>query len=595
MTSEPRTEYVARLGRWSKEIAQGDRASVYISNARLVVAAAAAVLAWQAFVSHRVAVAWPAVFVAGFAILAFIHARVLFRTERAHRARRLYERGMARLDAKWPGEGPDGARFLDGHPFARDVDLFGEASLFQLLDTARTEIGEETLADWLGFGADLDEVRARHAAVEELRPNLDFREDLAVLAAEAHVGKTGALAEWAAAAPIALSRIHAFGFRACAVLSVALTALVLIEKVPSALLVAWILVQSSLVGIWRSRINAVTSRIDTAAHDLALMAALVERVEHETFVSPRLRLIADAFAVEGVRASRRIARLQRLVSVLDQATLNAFFRPIGALVLVRSQMAVAIDRWHATNGVAIGHWVRAVGEIEALSSLATYRYEHPTDSFPDLADTGAVFEATALGHPLLDERVAVRNDVLLGESHPRALIVSGSNMSGKSTLLRAVGLNVVLALAGAPVRATGVRLSRLSLGATMRIDDSLQAGYSRFYAEILRIRTIVDLAKTRPPLLFLLDEILGGTNSYDRRIGAEAIVRALVGAGAIGLVTTHDLALTELAAAWSAALANVHFEDRIENGAMVFDYRVRPGVVQRSNALALMRGIGLEV
>ena len=283
------------------------------------------------------------------------------------------------------------------------------------------------------------------------------------------------------------------------------------------------------------------------------------------------------------------------MSLLDQATLNPLLRPIGALVVVRSQVAVAIDRWHAAYGPTVAAWLRAVGDIEALSALATYAYEHPADPFPVLVEHGAVFDADALGHPLIGERVAVRNDVRLGGSAPRALIVSGSNMSGKSTLLRAVGVNVVLALAGAPVRAASLTMSRLAIGATLRVDDSLQAGHSRFYAEILRIRAIVDLVSGPQPSLFLLDEIFGGTNSYDRRVGAEAIVRVLVNGGAIGLVTTHDLALTELAAGLNGRVANVHFEDRIENGMMVFDYRMRPGVVERSNALELMRAVGLRV
>jgi DNA mismatch repair ATPase MutS len=284
-----------------------------------------------------------------------------------------------------------------------------------------------------------------------------------------------------------------------------------------------------------------------------------------------------------------------LVTFLDQATLNLWFKPIAALLLVREQTAVGIDRWHAAYGSAVGNWLRAVGDVEALSALATYAYEHPADPYPALVDGGPLFDASALGHPLIDQQLGVRNDVRLGDGHPRALIVSGSNMSGKSTLLRGVGVNVVLALAGAPVRAVDLTLSPLAIGSTMRIDDSLQAGHSRFYAEILRIRTIVDLARGSTPLLFLLDEILGGTNSHDRRIGAEAIIRILVATGAIGLVTTHDLALTELASEQGALVANVHFEDRIENGAMVFDYKMRPGVVERSNAIALMRAVGLDV
>jgi DNA mismatch repair ATPase MutS len=243
----------------------------------------------------------------------------------------------------------------------------------------------------------------------------------------------------------------------------------------------------------------------------------------------------------------------------------------------------------------VGEWLREVGELEAFSALATFAYERPADPFPELVDEGPVFEAEALGHPLIAPTVAVRNDVTLGGAGPRVLIVSGSNMSGKSTLLRTVGVNTVLALAGAPVCARRLRVSPVVLGATLRINDSLQAGKSRFYAELTRLKQIVDRAGGQPPLLFLLDEILHGTNSHDRRIGAEAILRGLVARGAVGLVTTHDLALAEVAAAMAGRAANVHFEDHLEAGVMTFDYRMKPGVVRKSNALELMRAVGLEV
>jgi hypothetical protein len=594
-TTDARAEYVRRIARWRADVARGEFAHLLVSNSRLACAAAAAVLAWLAFVSHRLSAVWPVVPAVAFLALVVVHAGVLRRIERARRARQLYERGISRLDSTWAGAGPDGARFLDGHPFARDLDLFGAASLFQLLDTARTEIGEETLAAWLGDGTGIREVRARQQAVAELTPKVDFREDLAVLAAEADVARTGPLAAWAAAPPAGLSRRHGIVLAACAGVTALLCVAVFTEHAPLTALVGWVLVQSALARIWRGRINTALVGIDTAARDLALMSDLLARIEAEPVVSTRLEAVRAALAVDGVPPSRRIARLQRLVSLLDQATLNLYFRPIAALLLVRAQVAIRIDRWHASNGPGVATWLRGVGDIEALSALATYAYERPADPFPDLVESGALFEATALGHPLIDERVAVRNDVRLGGPHPRVLIVSGSNMSGKSTLLRAVGVNVSLALAGAPVRVASATMSSVSIGATIRVDDSLQAGHSRFYVEILRIRAIVDRARGPRPLLFLLDEILGGTNSHDRRVGAEAIVGALVGRGAIGLITTHDLALTELASSLGSTAANVHFEDRIENGVMVFDYRMRPGVVERSNALELMRAVGLDV
>jgi DNA mismatch repair ATPase MutS len=206
----------------------------------------------------------------------------------------------------------------------------------------------------------------------------------------------------------------------------------------------------------------------------------------------------------------------------------------------------------------------------------------------------ACFAGEDVGHPLIPSERCVRNSVRL-ENPLQVLIVSGSNMSGKSTLLRTVGINAVLAFTGAPVRAGRLRLSLLAIGATLRIQDSLQEGSSRFYAEISRLSVLMKMAGGALPLLFLLDEILHGTNSHDRQIGAEAIVRGFLERRAIGLVTTHDLALAQVAEALAPRAINVCFEDHFENGKLVFDYRMRPGVVRKSNALALMRSVGLDV
>jgi DNA mismatch repair ATPase MutS len=288
-----------------------------------------------------------------------------------------------------------------------------------------------------------------------------------------------------------------------------------------------------------------------------------------------------------------VAQLSRLLDQLDWKR-NFFFAPFAALLFWTTQIALAVESFRRTCGPRIADWLAAVGEIEALCSLAGQAFEHPDDPFPELLDAGAVFDGEGLGHPLLPLARCVRNDVRLDLDHP-LLLVSGSNMSGKSTLLRTVGTNVVLALAGAPVRARRLRLSPLTLGASIRVQDSLEAGVSRFYAEITRIRQIMDLAREAPPLLFLLDEVLHGTNSGDRRTGAEAIVRGLLSRGALGLVTTHDLAIAAMAEGLGPRARNVHFEDHLEDGRIAFDYRMHEGVVRKSNALALMRAVGLDV
>jgi DNA mismatch repair ATPase MutS len=259
------------------------------------------------------------------------------------------------------------------------------------------------------------------------------------------------------------------------------------------------------------------------------------------------------------------------------------------------QYAMAIEKWRRTCGPHLGQWTAAIGEFEALCSLACFAYERPRAIFPELLDASTLqFDAAALSHPLIPPEVAVANDVEIG-GKTQLWIVSGSNMSGKSTLLRAIGLSTVLAWAGAPVTAEKLLVSRLHIGASMRANDSLADNRSRFYAEISRLRDIVELVRVGRPTLFLLDELLSGTNSHDRRIGAEALVRGLVERGAIGLVTTHDLALAQIAGTLDGSAINVHFEDHLEGGEIRFDYRLRPGVVTRSNALELMRAVGLDV
>ncbi|RIK89356.1 MAG: DNA mismatch repair protein MutS, partial [Proteobacteria bacterium] len=337
----------------------------------------------------------------------------------------------------------------------------------------------------------------------------------------------------------------------------------------------------------------VLRETEAPARDLALLARLLAVLEQAELRTPRLAALRAQVATEGVAASRRIRRLGRLVELLD-ARRNQFFAPLGAILLFTTQVALAVDAWRAQCGPRLRAWLGAVAELEALASLATHAYEHPSDVFPELADGAPRFEAEGAGHPLLPEERCVRNDVRLG-AEPAVLLVSGSNMSGKSTLLRTVGVAAVLAQAGAPVRARRLALSPLAIGASLRIFDSLQAGHSHFYAEIRRLHAVVALTAGPRPVCFLLDEILHGTNSHDRRIGAEAVVRTLVARGAIGLVTTHDLALARIADELAPRAANVHFEDQIVGGRMSFDYRMRPGVVTRSNALELMRAVGLEV
>jgi hypothetical protein len=445
-------------------------------------------------------------------------------------------------------------------------------------------MGEETLADWLRIPASLEEVHARHAAVEELRTRLDLREELSLLGSELPEGLDwGEFKAWSHSKPILTSVRNRLVAILLMILAIAVFGGCLWGLAP--FLFGLVLVGEA--GFWlslRREIREVIGPMELMGPELTRLAKFLKRLEAQHFASPRLRRLHAALEFGGQPSSQRITKLACLISLIQPA----YF------LLWIPLLAFQIETWRKTYGQAIAGWLVAIGEFEALCALAAYAFDNPADPFPELTGDCPWFEAEGLRHPLLPRDRCVANDVHLADDL-RVLVVSGSNMSGKSTLLRTVGVNAVLALAGAPVRARRLRLSPLAVGATIRIQDSLQAGQSRFYVEITRLRQLVDIAKGPMPLLFLLDEILHGTNSHDRRVGAEAVVRSLVERGSIGLVTTHDLALTHIAELLTPRAANVHFEDRMEDGAITFDYRMRPGVVQNSNALALMRSIGLRV
>jgi DNA mismatch repair ATPase MutS len=287
-------------------------------------------------------------------------------------------------------------------------------------------------------------------------------------------------------------------------------------------------------------------------------------------------------------------RLSSLIGLYHSSRHNAVLALLGVLLLGPLHLAYALEAWRRRVRPHMDAWLAAAGEFEALLSLAGYAYEHPGDLFPEIVDGGPLFDGLGLGHPLIPAARCVRNDVRL-DSEQRLLIISGSNMSGKTTMLRTVGVNAVLALAGAPVRATRLRLSVLAVGASVHVPSSLREGTSHFYAEMARLKAIADRLGGPAPVLFLLDELMHGTNSADRRIGSQAILRAFLSGGAIGMVTTHDLALADMVGEFGDSARNAHFEYQLADGAMVFDYRMHPGVVKGSNALQVMRSLGLDV
>jgi hypothetical protein len=592
--SDPRAEYVRRLEALKTTQAHYETQHRGLGLAKLALAGVTLVVVGLAMAAKVISVLWVVAPLLAIVVLWIIHGGVLKRLGQCSRTVAYYERALARIENRWMGTGETGERFRDAmHPYSRDLDLFGDGSFFQLFSIARTRAGQEAVANWLLTPSSPERVRARQAAVAELRYRLALREDLAVIAEDARsLAPSEALAGWCEAEPLRAWRLLRFASATLAGLWLLSLAVWMVWGLAlPALLVSG--VNIGVNALCRQRVASAVSAAETAARDLGLLAGVLARLEAEQFTAPRLVELRQALQSEGWPPSRWIARLNRLMEHLDSRR-NMLVAALDLFVFWTLQCCCALEAWRQQTGPAVRRWLVTVGEFEALSSLGGYAYEHPADVFPEFTEASPCFEAEGLAHPLLSDRDAVRNDLRLG-TDLRILIISGPNMAGKSTLVRAVGINAVLAQCGAPVRARRLRLSPLAVGASICVLDSLQGGISRFYAEIRRLKQITDLTQGPLAVLFLLDEFLQGTNSHDRRLGAEAMVRSLVERGSIGLVTTHDLALAEIAYGLGPRAANAHFEDRLENGNLIFDYRLQPGIVKTSNALNLMRSIGLDV
>jgi MutS domain V len=588
------SEYRSRLKIFRATEARYKQIHAKLGPATLLLLAVSVVSAGWILTTRISAIYWVLLPISLLISFAITHERVIRAIRKFSRKIAFYERGLDRIGNKWMGTGETGDRFSDpSHPYARDLDIFGAGSLFELLCTARTRAGEEILAKWLLAPAPPDEVRLRNAAVSELRTRLDLREDLAVLGTDFRSGvQPEAFSAWGGGSSTLQPGLLQIIFPLLAFLWIcSLVAWAAFDLKYPALLIS--VVNLGLASKFRERTSKSASAIEEAAHDLKLLSQVLARIEQEKFSSSKLSNLHAVFKEYGVIASQGVARLNRLVDFLVSRR-HLAVQVLDPFVFWSLQWTLAIETWRKKFGRAIEPWLTALGEIEALSDIAGYAYEHPHDVFPEFTDEAPLFDAEGLAHPLIPESRAIRNELVLG-SKLRLIIISGPNMAGKSTLIRSVGINAVLAQCGAPARARKLRLSRLAVGASVCVLDSLQGGISRFYAEITRLKVISDLTDGPLPVLFLLDELLQGTNSHDRRIGAEAVVRNLLKRGAIGLLTTHDLALAEIAAPLGASAANFHFEDHLEEDKLRFDHRLSPGIVQTSNALQLMRSIGLDV
>jgi len=597
--SSPHRTYTERRAAAQAKLAQLDRVSERYANLRTVAFLAAAVLSGLILFGKLAKPYWWAVGAAAavYAVLAVLHHYVFRREARERLYVTLNERGLGRLNGTWREFPETGERWASSsHLYTPDLDVFGKASLFQLLNETATRAGEEWLAHWLSAPAPAAEVVERQGAARELAPLIQFRQDVCVEAWDVSKQKAdpGLFIKWAEQGP-SLESIRWSRLVARVLPFITLTLLVLgqFEVVPHWLWWLGVFAQLGVVVATRRVLRQMEEHLSAGEEGFVRYAPLFARIEREKLQHPLLqRLQAGMQRAGEPPISTNFHRFSRLYSFVEFKR-HQFHPLVHLLTLWDVHALFALEHWRARHGKEVRGWFDALAELEALSCLAGFAHDRPGFTWPTLVTEGPRVEAQELGHPLLDNPVP-NNVSLPGPRH--GLLITGSNMSGKTTLMRAIGANVVLALAGAPVAARTFTLSPLQVLTSMRVKDSLERGVSYFYAEVQRIKAVLDAAaQAKGQALFLLDEILLGTNTRERQIASREVLRLLLGTGACGAVTTHDLSLAVLADEPGMHMVNVHFRDHLEEGKMVFDYKLRQGVVDTTNALRVLRMAGVPV
>lgn len=514
------------------------------------------------------------------------------------RLRRMYESGVDRLNGHWAGKGATGDEFSrDRHLYERDLNILGQASMFELLCTARTGLGKRRLAGYLLDLPERDETLARQDAVRELASRQDLREKSCLLGSySSQDSEWEPFHRWQEARPVEASRWLPWIMlvNSCAIIPMIVIPWAAgpgngLWAVVAPFLALAVVLQAAFGFALRGRIQPALEGLRAIGHEAELFRRGLELLEAQQFRSAKLTGLVES--VKG--ASGAVRRLERIIRAVAECNKEWFYGP-SRLLLLHAQLALAGERWKVRHSRELTVWLEAWAEFEALNSLGGYAHEHPEDVFPEIAENATAFEASALGHPLLPEGACVRNDVEL-DGDRRFYLVSGSNMAGKSTFLRTMGVNAVLASAGAPVRAERARISSFAVCASFSVADSLAEGKSKFMAEVERLRETLLLTGGGKPVLFAIDEILSGTNSRDRRVAAESFVRALIAGGAVGALSTHDLALAEIADDPALRGSNVHMESSDPADPFAFDYVLKPGVSTHSNALAIARLAGVAL
>lgn len=484
------------------------------------------------------------------------------------------------------------------HPYAGDLDLFGKASLFQFLHRTTGEEAHETLANWLLNPASNEAILARQAATQDLASQPAWSLQLEAYGHQQPLTNNARnqILNWAATnsqyAPKKAWQVLRFAWP---ILALGALLLHIIDILPAGPFYLLVLVLLTLAFYISKGIQPIYRQLDSILPSLATLSNSLEWIESASFHADLLKNHQAAIATNNAqKASAAIRELRKILDRFDYRLNPLVYIPLNTFLLWDLQQVWSLENWKAHHQSAIRQWFRTIAELEALNSLGRFSFNHPNYSFPKLSNTPGTFSATNLGHPLIPVEKCITNDFSTS-GRPAIALITGSNMAGKSTFLRSIGINQVLAMAGAPVAAQQLTASNMRIMSSMRIADNLEENTSTFYAELTKLKNIIEAVNAGEPVFLLLDEILRGTNSQDRQTGSRALIRQLIKQNATGLLATHDLALTELHSEAPAAITNYHFDVSVENEELFFDYILKTGICTSMNASILMKKIGIEI
>jgi len=535
-------------------------------------------------------------------VVAIRHNRTIDRAlEDARLLIKVNVKSQLRLEERWHDFSQQGERYQSSdHSYANDLDLFGKGSIFQRLSTCTTRFGENTLAKWLLERAELDEIKRRQDLIADLKERVPFRQDLEKegqrLGSEGISKDPEPFLQWAEQKPYLKDRTLLLW--AAKLLPIWTCGAILLYQFKPISAWYWfvpLLIQIIILGQTYKKILPSIIQVSHREKLFSLYGAQFQRIDQEACEGTPFETLKASLRKQGFAPHQEMKKLQHLIDLLDVRHTPLLHLPLNILFLWDLRCIARLEAWQARVGPVVRQWFTWLGEVEALTSFATFAYENPDYAFPEVEKSkDPLYRAKDLGHPLLPRDERITNDVEFTPDNP-LMLITGSNMSGKSTLLRAIGANSALAFSGSVVCASSLRLTWMQLGTSMRLKDSLEQGISYFMAEIYRIKHILNLRNNDTPLLFLLDEILHGTNSRERHIAAIAVMMHLLEAKAIGSISTHDLELAERCKRFGDKVQYTYLMEQVEGGEMYFDYKLRQGVSPTSNALKLMKSIGIEI